>query len=168
MVGCAGGILGAIFNYIAEEMCYVRHRWNITTLWKRLLEVMLYTFAFSCISFVLPYLWYTCTPLPTDTADWTAAERSLLDELVQFRCSSNEYNQVASLYFTPADIALQQLVRECIFVFRVIDYYYSFVCKCCSFTTKNSMVLLTRPLELERCCCFFFLIFSLQLVLLAF
>ena len=59
--------------------------------------------------FVLPVLWSTCTPLPTDTASWTPQEFTLLGELVQFNCPENHYNQLASLYFVSADTAMQQL-----------------------------------------------------------
>lgn len=41
--------------------------------------------------------------------DWTAEEQTLLGDLVQFQCNNNQYNQVASLYFTDADTAMQQL-----------------------------------------------------------
>ena len=50
-----------------------------------------------------------CTPLPSETSDWTKQERDLLDELVPFQCESGDYNQLASLYFTPPETALRQL-----------------------------------------------------------
>ena len=74
------------------------------------------TFVFCTISFVLPLLWNSCTPLPTQTASWTSSERDLLDQLVQFQCPENYYNQVASLYFVPADVAMQQMVSDYILI----------------------------------------------------
>ena len=50
-----------------------------------------------------------CTPMPSETSDWTNQERDLLDELVPFQCKAGHYNQLASLYFTPAETALRQL-----------------------------------------------------------
>lgn len=58
----------------------------------------------------------TPVPVPTNTSDWTTQEIDLLDDLVQFQCKSNHYNQLASLYFTPADTAMQQL-----FHFKEVD-----------------------------------------------
>lgn len=54
--------------------------------------------------------------MPTETSDWTNQERDLLDELVPFQCKTGYYNQLASLYFTPAETALRQL-----FHFREYD-----------------------------------------------
>lgn len=85
---------------------------RLQTIPLKIAEVMVLTAFWSIISFLLPLIWAECTPVPTDTADWTASEKELLDELVQFKCNENQYNQVASLLFTPADVAMQQLVRS--------------------------------------------------------
>ena len=76
---------------------------------KKLFELLLITFVFSIISFVFPLMWTICNNIPTDTADWTAYQQNLLNDLVQFQCKPNQYNQVASLFFTDSDTAMQQL-----------------------------------------------------------
>jgi len=86
------------------RMKHVNH-----TVWKRMVELMVITFVMATITFVLPLIYNQCTPIPLNTADWTTQQVDYLDSLVQFQCDDNHYNQVASLYFTPTDIAMQQL-----------------------------------------------------------
>jgi len=115
LVGVFGGVLGAVFNHINLNVLKFRGKY-VQTLPAKIGEVMLITFLWCGVSFILPLLWHTCTDLPTQTADWTASERELLNELVQFSCPSGQYNQVASLFFCSSDIAMQQL-----FHFREYD-----------------------------------------------
>jgi chloride channel 7 len=114
-MGAAGGIMGAYFNYLNKQVTIYRSQ-HITENWKRFIELMLITLVMTVISFCLPLMWDICTEIPTNTADWTSQELDLLDDLVQFQCPVNKYNQVASLYFTPSDIAMQQLYH-----FREVD-----------------------------------------------
>lgn len=107
-MGAAGGILGAIFNNINKRVTMYRARYEDKP-WMRMVELLALTLVMSLLAFLLPLMWPVCTPVPTNTADWTTQELDLLDNLVQFQCRSNHYNQVASLYFAPADIAMQQL-----------------------------------------------------------
>ena len=107
-MGVAGGIMGAFFNEINKRATKFREGYS-KQVWKRMIDLLILTFVFAVITFVLPLMWDSCTALPTDTADWTTQELDLLDDLVQFQCNSNQYNQVASLYFVPADLAMQQL-----------------------------------------------------------
>jgi chloride channel 7 len=107
-MGAAGGIMGAFFNYINKRATIYRSSYaNVT--WKRMVELLVLTFVFAVICFVLPLMWTPCTDIPTNTADWTTQEVNLLDDLVQYQCEDNQYNQLASLYFAPADTAMQQL-----------------------------------------------------------
>mmetsp|Transcript_1158 Transcript_1158/g.1880 ORF Transcript_1158/g.1880 Transcript_1158/m.1880 type:complete len:856 (-) Transcript_1158:190-2757(-) len=108
-IGCMGGALGALFNHINKLVTEYRIINVNAYKWKRMTELLLYVFVMACISFLLPLMWRKCTAMPSDSSDWTSQERDLLDELVQFQCKSSEYNQLASLYFTPADTALRQL-----------------------------------------------------------
>jgi chloride channel 7 len=126
LVGIFGGILGAIFNHINETVLKFRAR-HVQTLPRKIMEVMGITFLWCMISFLLPMIWGTCTDLPTETANWTASERELLDELVQFQCPSGSYNQVASLFFCSADVAMQQLVSCHLAFAACCDNYMFFV-----------------------------------------
>jgi chloride channel 7 len=108
LMGAGGGVMGAFFVHLSHRMAVFRQE-HITTNWKRAIELLVVTTVMTVIIFVVPLMWATCTAVPTDTADWTDQEVNLLDKLVKYQCSDNQYNQVASLYFVPADVALQQL-----------------------------------------------------------
>jgi chloride channel 7 len=81
--------------------------------WRRLAELLLLTLLFSVISFVLPLCWQICTGVPPTN---TTQERYLAKALINFQCSDGHYNELASLFLTPADTAMQQL-----FHFRELD-----------------------------------------------
>jgi chloride channel 7 len=110
MVGCLGGLIGAIFNATNEHLTYWRmERVNFSKK-RRLVEVVFISVLMSCISFLMPLLWGRCTQLPTDMQDWSNQEKKLVESLVPFMCKpGKEYNEVASLMFTEADIAIKQL-----------------------------------------------------------
>jgi len=96
----------------------------MTTTAKKIQEVFLMTLVWCVICFGLSLMWNSCTPLPTNTADWTPSEQNLLDALVKFECKTNNYNQVASLMFAPPEIVMYQLVSAnyCI---CILLYIYS-------------------------------------------
>ena len=76
----------------------------------RCLEVIILTAIITTVSFVMPALWGRCTELPKDMQDWSNQEKKLVSELVTYRCEEGvEYNEVASLIFTDADVAIRQL-----------------------------------------------------------
>jgi chloride channel 7 len=108
VMGAAGGLMGSFFNAINREVTILRMKY-LTTKSKQLAELLILTLLFAIITFVFPLMWTICTDLPTDTADWTADEQDLVNDLVRFQCGPNQYNQVASLYFTDSDTAMQQL-----------------------------------------------------------
>ena len=109
LMGAGGGVMGAFYNEMNRRAAVFRAEHVTSSIWKRALELFCVTMLMSIITFVVPLMWATCTAIPTDTADWDDQEVNLLDKLVQYQCKDNEYNQVASLYFVPADVALQQL-----------------------------------------------------------
>jgi chloride channel 7 len=82
----------------------------------RILSSLLFSFLLFSSLFFPSVCRQVCTPMPSETSDWTNQERDLLDELVPFQCKAGHYNQLASLYFTPPEIALRQL-----FHFREYD-----------------------------------------------
>ena len=61
------------------------------------------------ISFVLSLCWQVCTPKPVATATYTTQQIDLLNQLVTFQCPTGTYNQVASLFMTDSDSAMQLL-----------------------------------------------------------
>jgi H+/Cl- antiporter ClcA len=108
LMGVGGGILGSFFNLINRRVNQYRQN-KLTTWWQNMLELLLITSLFSFVSFILPLCWQVCTPKPTATATYTTQEYELLSQLVQFQCNDNEYNQVASLFMTNSDSAMQLL-----------------------------------------------------------
>jgi chloride channel 7 len=107
-MGVAGGIMGAFFNEINKRMTLFRESYS-KQVWKRMIELLALTAFFAVVTFLLPLMWTACTDIPTDTANWTTQQLDLLDKLVQFQCSDNKYNQLASLFFVPSDVAMLQL-----------------------------------------------------------
>ena len=116
LIGCAGGVLGAVFNDINERVSLYRKKYINAFKWKRLTELVLITLAMSFICFILSICWQKCTPLPENQPNPTAQELIYMKKLVSFQCSEGYYNELASLYFTSGDIAMRQL-----FHFRELD-----------------------------------------------
>jgi chloride channel 7 len=112
LVGCFGGMIGAVFNAANEHITLWRmRRVNHSKLY-RFIEALLVGVLVSTISFLVPLLWGKCTDLPTDMQDWTNQEKKLVESLVPFQCvPGKEYNEVASLIFTEADTAIKQLLH---------------------------------------------------------
>jgi H+/Cl- antiporter ClcA len=109
LIGCLGGLIGAVFNAANENLTIWRMKRVNYSKKRRVVEVILVSMLVSSVSFVMPLLWNRCTDKPTDMQDWSNQEKNLVDSLVQFQCSENQYNEVASLIFTDADTAIKQL-----------------------------------------------------------
>jgi len=110
IIGCLGGLIGAVFNASNEHLTIWRMKRVNFSKSRRFLEVILISILVSTVSFVMPLLWGRCTKLPTDMQDWSNQEKKLVEALVPFRCEpGKEYNEVASLIFTEADVAIKQL-----------------------------------------------------------
>lgn len=111
-IGCLGGVLGAFFNHLNEQVSIYRKKKINPVKSKRLTELVLITLTMSFISFIFPLMWQVCQPLP-DTESYdppaTKQELDLVDRLVRFQCGEGKYNQLASLYFTSGDMAMRQL-----------------------------------------------------------
>jgi chloride channel 7 len=110
IIGCLGGLIGAVFNAANQHLTLWRMKNVNYSKTRRLLEVIGVSMVVSTVSFVMPLLWGRCTELPTDMQDWSNQEKNLVDALVPYRCvKGKEYNEVASLMFTEADTAIKQL-----------------------------------------------------------
>jgi len=110
LIGCLGGLIGAIFNAANEHLTIWRMKRVNFSKTRRVIEVILIAFGVSVVSFLMPLIWGRCTELPQDMQDWSNQEKNLVDSLVPFQCEpGKEYNEVASLVFTEADTAIKQL-----------------------------------------------------------
>lgn len=109
LIGCLGGLIGAVFNAANENITIWRMRRVNHSKQKRVVEVILISMLVTTVSFVIPMVWDRCTEKPTDMQDWSNQEKNLVDALVQFQCEEGQYNEVASLIFTDADTAIKQL-----------------------------------------------------------
>lgn len=110
IIGCLGGLIGAVFNAANENLAIWRMKRVNFSKFRRFIEVILLTMGVSTISFLMPVLWNKCTKRPTDMQDWTNQEKNLVDALVPFQCDpTKEYNEVASLILTDAETAIKQL-----------------------------------------------------------
>lgn len=108
-MGAAGGVLGALFNYLNEKVSLYRVAHINPFKWKRIIELVLITGLMAFICFIFSIMWQECTEIPTETEEWLVQERELLSSLVRFQCAEGQYNQLASLYFTSGDLAMRQL-----------------------------------------------------------
>lgn len=110
LIGCLGGLIGAVFNAANEHLTIWRMKRVNFSKTRRLFEVVVIAMGVSVVSFMLPLIWNRCTELPQDMQDWTNQEKNLVESLVPFQCEpGKEYNEVASLIFTEADTAIKQL-----------------------------------------------------------
>ena len=110
MIGCLGGLIGAVFNAANEHLTIWRMKNVNYSKGRRFVEVLCISVLVTTVSFVMPLLWNRCTELPSDMADWSNQEKKLVEALVPFQCEAGkEYNEVASLIFTDADTAIKQL-----------------------------------------------------------
>mmetsp|Transcript_7074 Transcript_7074/g.10297 ORF Transcript_7074/g.10297 Transcript_7074/m.10297 type:complete len:927 (-) Transcript_7074:203-2983(-) len=110
LIGCLGGLIGACFNAGNEHLTIWRMKNVNFSKKRRVVEVVVMSILVTTVSFVMPLIWNRCTELPTDMQDWTNQEKDLVNNLVPFNCiPGKEYNEVASLYFCEADVAIRQL-----------------------------------------------------------
>lgn len=110
IVGCLGGLIGAVFNAANEHLTIWRMKRVNFSMKRRFIEVVAISVLMSVVAFMMPLIWNRCTELPTDMQDWSNQEKNLVEALVPFRCEpGKEYNEVASLIFTEADVAIKQL-----------------------------------------------------------
>jgi chloride channel 7 len=109
-LGCLGGLIGAVFNAANEHLTIWRMKRINHSKLRRFVEVIVVSFGVSVVSFAMPLIWGRCTELPKDMQDWTNQEKNLVEALIPFQCEpGKEYNEVASLIFTEADVAIKQL-----------------------------------------------------------
>jgi H+/Cl- antiporter ClcA len=108
LVGAGGGCLGALFNHVNAKTTALRLQSVAQHRWRRLVEVVALTFVYSLVTYILVCMWQVCTPL-SDLTVVTSQEKTLEGHLVRFQCAEGSYNELATLFLSPADNAMQQL-----------------------------------------------------------
>ena len=104
LIGIFGGLIGAIFNNTNERITKWRLKNVNHSKSRRVFEVMILSVIISSITFILPFLWAKCTPIPEDLSE------DQMTSLVPFLCEpGKEYNEMASLIFTEPGVAIRQL-----------------------------------------------------------
>ncbi|ETV98314.1 hypothetical protein, variant [Aphanomyces invadans] len=107
-IGVAGGTLGAAFNHLNKAVIYHTQLYRVPLAF-RVVYVM-------CVSVALSLVWYfvsdgvgTCQPVPPAIS--TTEKSHLVRQLVTFKCPPGQYNDLASLFLSPQDAALKQLLH---------------------------------------------------------
>lgn len=120
MLGCIGGMVGAVFVYFNAILTRFRLQHMRTALLK-LMEVVLIVSIMTALAYFLPVYFAHCTPLPVDMENWSNQEKQLVEQLVPLYCDKQtQYNELASLYLTDPDTAIKQL-----FHFREVGTHQS-------------------------------------------
>lgn len=86
IIGCLGGLIGAVFNAANEHITIWRMKRINHSTSRRFFEVIAISILVTAVSFLMPILWGRCTALPTDMQDWSNQEKKLVESLVPFRC----------------------------------------------------------------------------------
>mmetsp|Transcript_39901 Transcript_39901/g.82073 ORF Transcript_39901/g.82073 Transcript_39901/m.82073 type:complete len:119 (-) Transcript_39901:3-359(-) len=87
MIGCLGGLIGAVFNAANEHLTIWRMKRVNYSKSRRFFEVILVSLGVSTISFVMPLVWNRCTELPNDMQDWSnQVSRSERPRSILFQC----------------------------------------------------------------------------------
>lgn len=110
-VGVMGGLIGACFNAAQQQVFQVRKSFYDRPVLKYF-EVVCIVTAMTAVSYWLPTLWGTCTPIPSalHSSATSTQEQDLINQLVPLYCSTeSEYNQLGSLFLNDGDTCIRLL-----------------------------------------------------------
>ena len=109
LMGLVGGLMGAVFNGLNVAIMKCRKRYLATPA-RAASEAVFVALVIALISFSASRLG-TCEPIPKKDQTAGAAERGYMGKafLKRFYCKEDEYNPLATLFFTPAEHAIKQL-----------------------------------------------------------
>lgn len=112
LMGCVGGVLGALFVHFNSLLARWRLKYNfMNDNKKRFVEILFITLLTAWMTFTVPLIWNVCSDRPTDAeiSSYTSDEKTLINRLVQFDCPAKQYNQVASLFYVDSNTAIKLL-----------------------------------------------------------
>uniref|UniRef100_A0A8B9K5D8 Chloride channel 6 n=1 Tax=Astyanax mexicanus TaxID=7994 RepID=A0A8B9K5D8_ASTMX len=115
LMGVVGGLLGAMFNCINKRLAKYRMR-NVHPKAKfiRVLESLLVCMVTSVVVFMASMTLGECRDLasPTHFFYLSLTLKDVNSSIRQFFCSNKTYNDMATLFFNPQEIAIHQLFHQ--------------------------------------------------------
>ncbi|XP_029580338.1 chloride transport protein 6 [Salmo trutta] len=119
LMGVAGGLLGAFFNCINKRLAKYRMRHvHPKAKFVRVLESLLVAMVTTVVIFVASMTLGECRDLASSiTNNNTTALVSLNEDVInstirQFFCPNKTYNDMATLFFNPQEVAIHQLFHQ--------------------------------------------------------
>ncbi|KAF6041128.1 hypothetical protein EB796_000564 [Bugula neritina] len=101
VMGCIGGLLGGLFNYINYKLSVLRIR-HIYRRRNKLLEAVIVAMVTAASGYLLVYLSTDCESLGKDPTEHP----------VQMFCRDGEYNVMASLFFQTPEASVRSLFHD--------------------------------------------------------
>ncbi|XP_046896580.1 chloride transport protein 6 [Hypomesus transpacificus] len=121
LMGVVGGLLGALFNCVNKRLAKYRMKHvHPKAKFVRVLESLLVTMVTTVVIFTVSMTLGECRDLPTPTPIPTIYNTTaLVDQnentnstIRQFFCPNNTYNDMATLFFNPQEVAIHQLFHQ--------------------------------------------------------
>ncbi|KAI2661260.1 Chloride transport protein 6 [Labeo rohita] len=111
LMGVAGGLLGALFNCINKRLAKYRMR-NVhpKARFIRVLESLLVCMVTTLVIFVASVALGECRDLVSTNNNTSAQEVN--STIRHFFCYNNTYNDMATLFFNPQEVAIHQLFHQ--------------------------------------------------------
>ncbi|MGH0151851.1 UNVERIFIED_CONTAM: hypothetical protein FKN15_077040 [Acipenser sinensis] len=117
VMGIFGGLLGALFNCLNKRLAKYRMR-NVHPKAKfvRVLESLLVTMVTTIVLFVASMTLGECrdlsSPTNTDNATHVSNSEDVNSTIKTFFCPNKTYNDMATLFFNPQEVAIHQLFHQ--------------------------------------------------------
>ncbi|XP_026867116.2 chloride transport protein 6 isoform X1 [Electrophorus electricus] len=117
LMGLVGGLLGALFNCVNKRLAKYRMR-NVHPKAKfiRVLESLLVCMVTTVVVFMASMTLGECrdltSPVDNSTAVPMSANEDVNSTIRQFFCTNKTYNDMATLFFNPQEIAIYQLFHQ--------------------------------------------------------
>jgi len=107
IMGVIGGLFGALSNHCNTIISKTRQKY-IKSRFLKVIEAIIIGFVMSFIAYFTSYYFGTCLSREKNNM---ADNSPFQEELVTFNCISDEYNDLASLYFVPYSVSTKQLLH---------------------------------------------------------
>ncbi|XP_028762816.1 chloride channel protein CLC-c-like [Neltuma alba] len=108
LVGVIGGLLGSLYNYLVHKVLRTYSVINERGPRVKILLVIVINLLTSCASYGFPWL-SRCVPCPPNLGD-KCPTRGRSGNYKSFQCPPNHYNDLASLFFSPNDDTIRNLL----------------------------------------------------------